>query len=69
FPRAAGYAERLGRAAFDRGLIVYPGSGQANGVDGDHVLIGPPLTISRDEIDLLVDLLAESIAAVEAELA
>ena len=65
FDRSAGFAEALGRAAFERGLIVYPGSGQADGVDGDHVLIGPPLTISRDEIDLLVSLLTESIAQVE----
>jgi adenosylmethionine-8-amino-7-oxononanoate aminotransferase len=26
-----------------------------NGTDGDYVLIGPPLTILDDEIDLIVD--------------
>ena len=65
FDRSIGFAEAIGRAAFERGLILYPGSGSADGVNGDHVLIGPPLTITQDEIDLLVSLLTEAIDAVE----
>jgi adenosylmethionine-8-amino-7-oxononanoate aminotransferase len=68
FPRALGVAERIGSAAFDRGLIVYPGFGNANGIDGDQILIGPPLIISEGEVDALVEMLTSAIDAVEAEL-
>lgn len=68
FRRRLRVAERVGEAAFDRGLIIYPGSGNADGVDGDQILIGPPLVISEPEIDLLTSMLAGAIAAVEADL-
>jgi adenosylmethionine-8-amino-7-oxononanoate aminotransferase len=68
FPRGLHVAERIGEAAFERGLIIYPGSGNADGVDGDQLLIGPPLVISEPEIDQLVAMLADAIAAVEEEL-
>jgi adenosylmethionine-8-amino-7-oxononanoate aminotransferase len=37
------------------GIILYPSTGNVNGTDGDYLLIGPPLTILDDEIDLIVD--------------
>ncbi|PKM85631.1 MAG: aspartate aminotransferase family protein [Firmicutes bacterium HGW-Firmicutes-11] len=42
---------------FSEGLIVYPSSGFIDGIRGDSILISPPLTITIEEIDLLVDLL------------
>ncbi|MHB8574242.1 MAG: aspartate aminotransferase family protein [Dehalococcoidia bacterium] len=68
FPRGLGVAERIGQAAFDRGLIIYPGFGNADGIDGDQILIGPPLIISETEIDTLVEMLTAAIDAVESEL-
>lgn len=55
-------------AAFERGLVLLPAAGCDRGFAGDMVLIGPPLTIVRDEIDQLVDILDESLTAVEHEL-
>jgi adenosylmethionine-8-amino-7-oxononanoate aminotransferase len=55
-------------AAFRRGLCVYPGSGTADGVRGDHLLVGPPLTITPAELDLLVAILDEALADVEAQI-
>lgn len=39
------------RVAMENGVTVYPGGGAADGVNGDHVLITPPLTITEDEAD------------------
>jgi adenosylmethionine-8-amino-7-oxononanoate aminotransferase len=33
------------------GLVVYPGQGTADGLVGDHVLLTPPLTVTRDQVD------------------
>ncbi|MGI8554543.1 MAG: aspartate aminotransferase family protein [Dehalococcoidia bacterium] len=68
FPRALKVAERIGSAAFAEGLIIYPGSGNVDGIDGDQLLIGPPLVISEPEIDQLVEMLTAAIDAVEAEM-
>jgi adenosylmethionine-8-amino-7-oxononanoate aminotransferase len=40
FPRAEKITERVVRAARDRGVLVYSGTGNANGVDGDQILLG-----------------------------
>jgi len=57
-----GVAARLGRRAFARGLIVYPGSGAWDGVRGDHILLGPPLTIQPAELDDLLAILDAALA-------
>jgi adenosylmethionine-8-amino-7-oxononanoate aminotransferase len=68
FERGLRVAERIGEAAFERGLIVYPGFGNADGVNGDQVLIGPPLVVSEGEIDLLATRLIEAVDTVTTEL-
>jgi len=55
-------AATLKDVAMANGLICYPASGTADGVAGDHVLLAPPFTISEDEVGLLVERLARSIA-------
>ncbi|ADV67633.1 aspartate aminotransferase family protein [Deinococcus maricopensis] len=57
---APGIAERVGRAAMAAGLITYPGSGAVDGVRGDHLLLGPPLTLQDTEADELLALLREA---------
>lgn len=51
FPRSAGIAERVTKAAKDAGLLVYPSTGCADGVDGDLFLIGPPLVATDADLD------------------
>ncbi len=53
--------------AFEKGLIVYPGGGGADGVNGDHVLLAPPFVITEAQIDRLVEILDESISEITAE--
>ncbi len=47
--------------AFDNNLLLYPGSGTADGVRGDHILLAPPFIISDAQISELVDKLALSL--------
>ncbi len=65
-PADLGFAWRVGQEAMARGLLVYPGTGSADGVRGDHVLLAPPLVIGEDEIGFLVSALDEAIRAAAA---
>ncbi len=55
FPRAERRTEALVRAARERGVLVYSGTGNANGVDGDLVLLGPPFVVTDDEMVRIAD--------------
>lgn len=68
YPAAAGVAEQLTQKCMAHGLVVYPGSGHADGRDGDHVLIAPPLTINAAEVEELVRRLAAGLADLESAL-
>ena len=63
FPRAARIAEAVVRGARERGVLVYSGTGNANGVDGDTILLGPPFVVTDAELERMVAVLAESIEA------
>lgn len=54
--------------AFEKGLIVYPGGGGADGVSGDHIMLSPPLVITEAQIDEVVAILDETFAEVSREL-
>jgi adenosylmethionine-8-amino-7-oxononanoate aminotransferase len=48
------FAERFTAAAQRAGLMVWPNTGHADGVDGDLVVLAPPFIISEPEIDEIV---------------
>jgi len=64
FPAKARLARRLGDAAFERGLILYPGQGTVDGVRGDQVMVAPPYVVSDAHIDDIVAILVEALEAV-----
>jgi adenosylmethionine-8-amino-7-oxononanoate aminotransferase len=64
FPRSAQVTEQVLDRAMELGLLLYPSTGNVDGTDGDYVLIGPPLTILDDEIDLIVDRLTGAVAGI-----
>jgi adenosylmethionine-8-amino-7-oxononanoate aminotransferase len=64
FDRAEAVTERLLEACLENGLIVYPASKGADGMIGDAVLFGPPLTISNSEIDTLIDRFKDAVTRV-----
>jgi len=55
---------RLKAAAMERGLACYPSGGTADGLLGDHVLLAPPFISEFEHIDLIVEILADSIDSV-----
>lgn len=61
FPRTARLTEAIVAGARERGLLVYSGTGTANGLDGDTILLGPPFVVSDEELDRIVLLLGDSI--------
>ncbi|MEO7985658.1 MAG: aspartate aminotransferase family protein [Gemmatimonadales bacterium] len=56
FPRSARVAETFAAAALDAGLVVWPNVGQADGINGDVVMLAPPFVITEDQLDELVHL-------------
>jgi adenosylmethionine-8-amino-7-oxononanoate aminotransferase len=54
FLREQRFAERFTAAAERIGLMVWPNTGQADGVNGDLVMLAPPFVISEAEIGELV---------------
>ena len=61
-------AERVFDACMERGLIVYPGHGTVDGNRGDHLLIGPPLVITAEQVDELLAILEAAVRAVASDL-
>jgi len=64
FPRVDRVAERVVRAARDAGLLLYSGTGLADGTDGDGILLGPPFIVTEAELTQIVDGLSAAIEAV-----
>lgn len=58
---AAAVVERSSQA----GLLLYQGHGTAEGGDGQHLLVGPPLTVSAAEIDEILAGVEQAVAGVE----
>lgn len=53
-PVSMNAAQTLMETAFEEGLIVYPRR-SINGLTGDHVLVAPPLTINKTEVEELLE--------------
>lgn len=58
-------AQSLTAAAFEEGLIVYPGTGQADGTQGDVIMVAPPLIVSQGEIEELIEKLDRALTRLE----
>jgi adenosylmethionine-8-amino-7-oxononanoate aminotransferase len=54
-------AHRLTEKAREHGLVVYPSTGCAGDGEGDLVMIGPPLIVRDDEIEILAALLSAAL--------
>ena len=56
-------AANIKATAQQMGLICYPSSGTADGVNGDHVLLAPPFTVTEAQVEEIVATLGRAIAA------
>jgi hypothetical protein len=61
FPRGQGFAEAFTAAALAEGLVVWPNVGQADGTNGDLVMIAPPFVITEAEIGEIVQRFARAL--------
>lgn len=63
FSKELPLSSRLDDAVFRHGVSVYSGFGKgtADGIVGDHILFSPPLNISSEEIDELVEAVRKGI--------
>jgi len=64
FPRETALTERICRAAQENGLVLWPNVGHVDGEAGDLLLLGPPLVITLEQIDTLVDRLMRTLETV-----
>ena len=63
FPRSAPVTERAVAAARERGLLLYSSTGCVDGVEGDLVMLGPPLVVTDAEVDEMVELTGQAVEA------
>ena len=56
-------------AALERGVLLYSGTGMADGVDGDTILLGPPFVVTDDELVRIADVVSEAIEVTTADVA
>jgi adenosylmethionine-8-amino-7-oxononanoate aminotransferase len=61
FPRSSRLAERIVATAREAGLLLYSGTGLADGVDGDALLLGPPFVVTGAELVAIADATAAAI--------
>jgi len=61
FPKKEGITHHLTDRAFDLGLIIYHSVGCADGVNGDVVMLGPPLIVDEAQVREMVAILTETI--------
>ena len=60
--------ERLISICFKKGLLVYPAVGGVTGFSGDSILVSPPLTVTKEQINDIIDMLDQSISQLTNEL-
>ncbi|HLA15463.1 MAG TPA: aminotransferase class III-fold pyridoxal phosphate-dependent enzyme [Candidatus Limnocylindrales bacterium] len=64
FPRAAKVTERVVAAAKERGVLLYSATGNADGTDGDQLLLGPPFVVTAEEIATIASVTAEAVGLI-----
>ncbi len=63
FPRALQVTERALAAGREAGVMFYSGTGNANGVDGDIVMVGPPFVVTDDQVREIADAMRSAVDA------
>lgn len=66
FPLGQNVSDSMTRLARERGLIIYPRR-SLMGEKGDHTLIAPPLITTQAQCDEIVDILAQTFDAFQAQ--
>jgi adenosylmethionine-8-amino-7-oxononanoate aminotransferase len=67
FPRKARMIETVMTHARASGVLLYHGTGNANGIDGDTVLLGPPFVTTEAELEKIAEVLGDAVEAASPE--
>jgi adenosylmethionine-8-amino-7-oxononanoate aminotransferase len=59
---------RFEQECFKRGVSSFSCTGCVEGVAGDMILVTPPLIITREQVDELIDIMKDALAATQAQL-
>jgi adenosylmethionine-8-amino-7-oxononanoate aminotransferase len=59
-----GFQERV----FKKGVAIYPGSGTADGIKGDNVIVCPAYTVTEDDLRVILTIIKEAYAEMEHDL-
>lgn len=69
FKRPMKLAETYKKQAMANGMLCYPSGGSADTNEGDHIMLAPPLIITSEEVDEIVEIvertLNETLAKIE----
>lgn len=68
FPPEQLISKRISEKALEKGVVLYPGKGSKDGVNGDHIMITPPLIINENDIETIVSVMDSSIKEVMNEI-
>jgi adenosylmethionine-8-amino-7-oxononanoate aminotransferase len=52
---------KLKALALERGMTLYPGRAMADGVNGDNIMVGPPLTVTEEDVRKIFEILLDSL--------
>ncbi len=63
FVRSDRVTEAIVAAARDAGVLLYSGTGNADGVDGDTILLGPPFVVTDEEVDRIATVVAAAVGS------
>ena len=67
FPRSARLIEGVMKHARASGLLLYHGTGNADGTHGDTVLLGPPFVVTNEELRSIAENLGTAVEKAAAE--
>jgi adenosylmethionine-8-amino-7-oxononanoate aminotransferase len=61
FEREIQYVEKFISRALEKGLVLWPNVGHADGLNGDLVLLAPPFVVNEEEISQIKAILGETL--------
>ncbi|GMF53324.1 unnamed protein product [[Candida] boidinii] len=67
FPTDVKFCYRLQDKCFENGITTMAFSGTVDGLNGDHISIAPAYTITKPDIDSIVEIMAKSVDQMAAE--
>ncbi|ARI75839.1 aspartate aminotransferase family protein [Halobacillus mangrovi] len=68
FQKELSLTSKLVETARDKGLLIYPATAGIEGGGGDAVIIAPPINITKQEVDLLVNLFEKMVDEIQEDL-